>query len=223
MIVGIFDKKLFVIDNALDVARTLRIWTKPSNWFRNDYGMLIPHGKSEGISGWDLKDAIGAIGKRLDDDENANTLGFALIGEDFCTIHQVKVKSIKHLPHLKSDEPLYYPIFSRITNTRNQLEFVQVGHALANLHWGPSHNHTNFDDYVNDVYRRSLCNKYYAEYGQIYTIEIDSLKTCLELQAQGKFKDIDALWTCRPTTKLKLTEINMEDLRPFNWASIEMM
>lgn len=100
---------------------------------------------------------------------------------------------------------------------------VGAGFTDGKQCWGPSHNHTKFDDYVNDVYRRSLCNKYYAEYGQIYTIEIDSLKTCLELQAQGKFKDIDALWTCSPTTKLKLTEINMEDLRPFNWASIEMM
>lgn len=223
MIVGIFDKKLFVIDNALDIARTLRIWTKPSNWFRNDYGMLIPHGNSEGINGWDLTDAVAAIGKRLDDEQTACVLGFALIGEDLCTIHQIKVKAAKHLPHLKTDEVMYYPSFSRITNTRNQLEFVQVSRALANLHWGPAHNHTKFDDYVNDVYRRSLCNKYYAEYGQIYTIEIDSLKTCLELQAQGKFEDIDALWTCRPTAKLKLTEISMDDLRPFNWASIEMM
>lgn len=223
MIIGIFDDKFFVLDNAIDTARTMRIWVKPSNWFRNDYGMLIPHFNGEGIEGWNLEQAISAIGIRIDSDQLAHTLGLALIGDDFCTMHQMKVPLSKHLPHLKSSDVLYYPVMSRITTMRNRLEFVQTGRAMTNLTWNPTHDFDNFDDYVQDVWKRSLCSNRFAEFGKIYSIELDKLKECLDLQKQGKFKDIDALWECRDTTEIKLKAITMDDLLEFNWGNVEMM
>lgn len=226
MIFGLKDGVFFVIDNETTQIENCRLISNPANWFRNAYGLIAPMSvnNGEGINGWNLDDAVKYIGKRTHNSQTSTMLGFGVFGDDLCSIATIKSPLNKHLPHLKSNGEFYHPVIYRITDLEWQMEFIFAERAMANCPMDAS-NSLNMTtvEFINDVYLRSLASRTSGEFGYLYTISVDDLKKCQALREEKKFNEITALWSCKELAEVTITEVTFDDLKPFNWASVEMM
>lgn len=226
MIFGLKNGVFFVIDNESAQIEHYRPISNPANWFRNNYGLIIPMAvnNGEGINGWDLDAAVSCIGKRTHNSQMSSVVGFGLFGDNLCSIQTVKSPINKHLPHIKADRELFHPIICRITDLDWQMEFVFAERAMANCRMDLTDPETmSVDEFINDAYQRSLASRSSGEFGYLYTITVDDLRKCQSLREEKNFSEITALWTRIELGEVTLKEVTADDLKPFCWASVEMM
>lgn len=229
MIMGLYQGTLFFIQNQNEGLTDIRPVLRPSNWFRNQFGLLVGN-CDNGITGrmfagYDFTEVMKNVAIRPHDSRIANYYGFLLNPEGIYRIDLMADQTTKVYPQLKKPEALSLsvPVASRITDWDSQLEFYMSFKTIPAQTVGDLELNLSLDEYIDKVYQSSLNSNPFGQYGHIYCITVELLMEAFKLAKAKKYTDIDTLWDIKPTAKIKINDYDIKELKDFNWANIEMM
>lgn len=229
MIVGLYKGTLFFIQNQNEGLTDIRLVLRPSNWFRNQFGMIVSN-CDNGITGrmmagYDFTEVMNNVGVRAHDNHLTNYFGFILNPEGIFRIDLMAEQTSKVYPQLKKpgSTMLSVPVASRITDWDSQLEFYMGFKIIPAQTAGELELDLSLEEYIDKVYKTSLNSNPFGQYGYVYQITVDNLMEAFKLAQANKYAEIDKLWLITPTAKISVKEYDINKLKDFNWGNLEML